>query len=156
MVMLWDLRQMKCPPGLVHSWMKWDRVRPPRSRGETSSDFDRRTSVQRWGQKRVCESRLGVLNGTWAEVAEADAQECTILCSCMMDWCSLCISALFSSCRMDYHTHMISHICHYCRARHHGLCVMESIHEADLNHVGYHSFWISHIPCHDICHGSCH
>ena len=27
------------------------------------------------------------------------------------------------------------------------LCIMESVREADLNHVSYRSFWISHIPC---------
>ena len=31
--------------------------------------------MQRWGLNTVFEVWLGVLNGTWVEVAEADAQE---------------------------------------------------------------------------------
>ena len=30
------------------------------------------------------------------------------------------------------------------------LVIMESIREANLNHVGYRYFWIYHVPCHDI------
>ena len=80
---------------------------PPKLRGKVSSDFDRRTSVQRWGRKTVCEVQLWVLNGTWAEVAEADAQESTTFCSRVIDWCSLHISALFCGFQMDFHTHTI-------------------------------------------------
>ena len=68
--------------------------------------------MQRWGQKTVYEVQLGVLNGTWAEVAEADAQECMTFCGRTMDWCSLHISALFCGSQMDSHAHTISHICH--------------------------------------------
>ena len=85
---------------------------PPKSMGEVSPDFDRRIGVQRWGQKTVCKAWLWVLNGTWAEVAEVDAQECRTFCGCNMDWHSLCISALFCGCLMGYHAHAISHICH--------------------------------------------
>ena len=49
---------------------------PPKSRGEASSDLDQRTSVLRWGQKTVCGAQLRMWNGTWAEAAEADTQEC--------------------------------------------------------------------------------
>ena len=103
---------MKHLLGLVCSQMKWDRVCPPKSRGEASSSFDRRTSVQRWGQKIVCEAQLGVLNGIWAEVAEANTQECVTFCGHVMDWCSHHISALFCSCQMDYHAQKIICICH--------------------------------------------
>ena len=137
--------------------MEWDGVCLPLSQGgEVSSDFDRRTSVQRRGQKTTCEAWLGVSNGTWVEAAEANAQECVTFCSRMMDWHSPHVSALFCGCRMDYHAHMISHIWYCCRAHRHGLCIMESAHEAILNHVSYHSFWISHIPCQDICRSPCH
>ena len=129
---------------------------PPKSRGEASSDFDQRTSVQRWGQKTVCKAQLGVLNGTWVEVAEADAQECATYCGCVVDWCSLHISALFCGCQIDFHACTIYHICHYCCAHSCGLSVMESFHEANLNHVSYCSFWISHISCRNFCHGPCH
>ena len=65
MVMVWDQRQTKYLHGLVHSWMKWDRVHCPLSWwGEASPNFDRRTGVQRWGQKTACEAWLWVLNGT--------------------------------------------------------------------------------------------
>ena len=95
---------MKCPPGLVHSQMKWDRVcPPPKSRGEVSSDFDQRTSVQRWGQKTVCEAWLRVLNGTWVEVAEADAQECDFLWPHDGLVLTPHVSALFCGCWMDSH-----------------------------------------------------
>ena len=121
-----------------------------------SSDLDRRTSVQRWGQKTTCKAWLGMSNGTWAEAAEADAQECTTFCGHTMDWHSPHISALFCSCQMHYHAHTISCIWYCCHTHHHGLCIMESAHEAILSHVCYHSFWISHIPCQDIYHSPCH
>ena len=114
MVMLWDLLQTECLPGLVCSWTKWDGRHPPLSQGEeVSSDFEWRTSVQRWGQKKICGVRLRVLNGTWVEEAEVNAQECATSCGCAMDWCSFCISALFCGCQMDSHAHVISHASHY-------------------------------------------
>ena len=113
MVMVWEPGQMKCLPGLVHLQMKWDRVCHPLSQwGEVSPDFDQRIGVQRWGQKTVCEAQLWVLNGTWVEEAEVNAQECMTFCGRTMDWHSLCISALFCSCQMGYHTCAISRICH--------------------------------------------
>ena len=38
----------------------------------------------------------------------------------------------------------------------HGLCIMESVREADLNHVGYHSFWTYHVLCRDFGRSPCH
>ena len=86
---------------------------PPLSQwGEVSPDFDRRIGVQRWGQKTVCKAWLWVLNGTWAEVAEVDTQECVTFCSCTVDWHSLHISALFCGCCVGYCTHTILRVCY--------------------------------------------
>ena len=52
----------------------------PKSTGEASPNFDQRIGVQRWGQTTVCEAQLWVLNGTWAEAAEVDTQECVTFC----------------------------------------------------------------------------
>ena len=90
------------------------------------------------------------------EAAEVDAWGCVTFCDHAMDWHSLRTSALFYGCQMDSHAHAISHAYHYCCTHCRGLCVMESIHEANLNHVGYRSSWTYHVPCHDFCHSPCH
>ena len=108
------------------------------------------------GQKTVCKVRLGVLNGTWVEAAKPDTQECddflwlcngtgahsvSLLCFVGVRWTIMPMRSLMLP---------------LLPCLHHGLCVIESIREADLNHVGLLLFLDSHVPCHNICHGPCH
>ena len=158
MVMLWDPGQMERPPEWVCVRMELNRVCHPLGQlGEASPDFDRMTSVRRWGQRTACEARLWELSGTWVEVEEENIWVCMIFSGHTTDWRLSPITASSCDCQRDCRTHVISRICHYHHV--HGprlsLCVEESVREADLIHVDCRSFWISHVPRHDFCCGPC-
>ena len=95
MVMLWDPRQMKCLPELVHLRIKWDRVCHPLGQlGEASPNFDQKTGVWMWGQRTVCEAWLWVLSGTWVKAEEDDDWVCMIFFGHVTDWYLSPITAL--------------------------------------------------------------